>query len=119
VSYPALRTPEGTLLFADLAIYKAEQGDLRDAQHSVSAGHDFIGETGLANRYLGIREVGDGAIPQFAALEPLPLPVNRYDPPTWHGFTLEEVAHLREAFFSARLARAFFINDQNELGDRR
>jgi hypothetical protein len=27
--------------------------------------------------------------------------------PTWHGFTLEEVAHLREAFFSARLARAF------------
>jgi hypothetical protein len=79
----------------------------------------FIGKTGLANRYLGIREVGDGAIPQFAALEPLPLPVNRYDPPTWHGFTLEEVAHLREAFFSARLARAFFINDQNELGDRR
>ena len=72
--------------------------------------HDFIGKTGLADRYLGIGEVGDGAIPQFAALEPLPLPVNRYDPPTWHGFTLEEVAHLREAFRSDRFALADKLN---------
>lgn len=90
---------------------------MRDAQHLVGTGHDLIGKTGLADRHLGIGEVWDGAIPQFAALEPLPFPVNRYDPSTWHGLTLEEVTHLREAFFPARLARAFFINDQNELGE--
>jgi hypothetical protein len=88
-------------LFADLAVCQAEQSELRDAQNMVGTGHDLIGKTSLANRNLGICEVGDGAIPQFAALEPLPLSVNRYDPSTCHGFGMKKMVHLHEAFFSA------------------